>query len=112
MNESVLITSDSVHRLKDSNHSALSGLFVHPKFLDSFASQSSKSENNLRQKYNKILFDAKSTVFYDGELLEISTELCLCHLIVKSTFILTYLTFNLKFNEMYIIKNIIKCNEK
>ena len=66
------------------------------QFADSFATQSSKTENNLRQKYNKILFDVKpnlGTVFDDGVFSEKCVQSCVLSFIVQKIICISALYF-------------------
>ena len=79
-----------------------------PEFSDSFATQSSKTENNFRQ-YNKTLFDAESilgTIFNDGVFSEklVQNYLLSFDNVLSNLYVNIYnniLIYNLKFNKMY-----------
>ena len=75
-----------------------------PKFSDSFATQSSWTENNFRH-YNETLFDAK-TIFNDGVFSEklVQSYVLSFDSAVNNLYVNIYiniLTSSLKFNKMY-----------
>ena len=85
-------------------------------FSDSFATQSSQTENNFRQ-YNETLFDAKSilgTIFKDG----VFSEKLVLNYVFSFDSAVNYLCVNIYFNILTysftnkFTKNTIKCNEK
>ena len=102
------ITSGLVHRLKLILIFHYSLVCCTPKFSDSFATQSSKTENNFRQ-YNKTLFDDQSilgTIFNDGVFSEklVQNYVLSFDSVINNLYVNIYInifTYNLKFNKMY-----------